>query len=419
MPLTFQITEGPSKGASYTFAEHATFLVGRALDAHFRLPEDDRYFSRRHFIVEVNPPLCRLIDIRSRNGTLVNGKRVEMADLKDGDVVQGGRTTMRVLLESEPAVTLNRGFTGLEERPLIEGTFPQVGSIGAAFPPPGGEEMPAVRIPGYVIGTELGRGGMGAVYRATRESDGRTVAVKLILPEVKVSEHALARFLREIDTVSALSHENIVGGVDRGECDGFAWLAMEFVDGQDAHRAVERGGPLAVSRAAEWGRQLLDALAHAHDRGFVHRDVKPANLLVASGPEGDRLKLTDFGLARAYQVSRLSGLTLAGASGGTPKFMPPEQVLDMRSVKPAGDQYSAAATLYYLLTRKFLFESTGSVMDWFFQILEGTPTPIRSHCPEIPERLAAAIHRALSRKPGDRFRDTREFSRAIQEAGRG
>ena len=412
MPLTLLITEGPSKGTSFTFSEHSTFLVGRALDAHFRLPEDDRYFSRRHFIIEINPPLCKLVDLKSRNGTLVNGKQVEMIDLKDGDRIQGGQTTMLVKLEAEPGVTLDCDPQTNYNLPTPEGTAIQVGPPRETV----SSSSTVVEIPGYEIQSEIGRGGMGVVYRAVRKSDGTTVAIKTILPEAQPTGHAVARFLREAETIRSLKHAGIVAGLDHGESKGMLWLAMEFIDGKDGNQVLEAEGPLAIPRAVDWMRQLLEALGHAHDRGFIHRDVKPANLLVARTAIGEQIKLTDFGLARAYQVSRLSGLTLAGASGGTPKFMPPEQVLDMRSVKPSGDQYSAAATLYHLLTRKYLFENAATVVEWFLQILEGTPTPIQKHRPEIPDSLAKVIHRALSRKPEDRYPDVRMFSQALQEA---
>jgi eukaryotic-like serine/threonine-protein kinase len=268
--------------------------------------------------------------------------------------------------------------------------------------------------PGYRLLRELGRGGMGVVYQAARQSDGALVAIKTIHPQVRPSESAIARFLREAETIRRLRHPHIVTGLDQAETQGVLWLAMEFIDGRDGYRIVEQEGALAIPRAINWMGQLLEALDYAHQQGFVHRDVKPANVLISATASGEKLTLTDFGLARAYQVSRLSGLTLAGSSGGTPKFMPPEQVLDMRSVKPAGDQYSAAATLYHFLTGKYLFEAPRTPSEWFLQILESTPTPIQQHRPDIADSLAQVIHQALSRKPEDRFPNVQGFAQALK-----
>jgi eukaryotic-like serine/threonine-protein kinase len=126
------------------------------------------------------------------------------------------------------------------------------------------------------------------------------------------------------------------------------------------------------------------------------------------------VKVADFGLARAYEASPLSGLTLTGMSGGTPPFMPPEQVLDMRNVKPAADQYSAAATLYRLLTGHHVFPPSASVQELFTRILQSEPTPIGTHRPDLPASLAAAIHRALARDPAARFADCRAFAAALK-----
>src|SRR5262249_57592890 len=139
--------------------------------------------------------------------------------------------------------------------------------------------------------------------------------------------------------------------------------------------------------------------AYAEGRGFVDRDVKPANLLVTEAGGREEVRLADFGLARAYQASWLSGLTLAGAAGGTPLFMAPEQVLDFRAVKPPADQYSAAARLYTLLMGEPVRGRAGSLQELFKRILQEDPVPIRSRRPDLPAALAAAVHPAPARPP--------------------
>ena len=154
---------------------------------------------------------------------------------------------------------------------------------------------------------------------------------------------------------------------------------------------------------------LLDALEFAHGRGFVHRDIKPGNVLV-SAADGS-VKLLDFGLARAYQASKLSGLTMTGQMAGTVAFMAPEQITNFREAKPPVDQYAAAATLYNLLTGHYAFDFPSDRIKQLLMILEDDPIPIRRHRADVPDGLAAVIHRAMARDPATRFADAAEMRR--------
>src|SRR5262249_46797915 len=151
--------------------------------------------------------------------------------------------------------------------------------------------------------------------------------------------------------------------------------------------------------------QLLEALGYAHGLGFVHRDIKPSNLLVTEEGGREVARLADFGLARAYQDSSLSGLTLTGAVGGTPAFMPPEQVVDFRRAQPAAAQYPGVAPLYTLLTGRTLYEAAPSAQELFQHILLREPEPVEAHRPDVPRALATALRRALARRPEDRYAD--------------
>ena len=185
-----------------------------------------------------------------------------------------------------------------------------------------------------------------------------------------------------------------------GESGGVLFFAMDYVRGQDAHKLVKKQGPFAVGRAVTLIGQLLDALAFAHGRGFVHRDVKPSNLLITEGDGGERLMVADFGLAKVYQASNLSGLTMTGDVGGTVPFMAPEQITEYRSARPPVDQYSAAATLYNLLTGAYVYDFPLAFQNQLLTILHEDPVPIRRRRPDLPEALAAVIHRGLARAGG-------------------
>ncbi len=429
--VTLTVTEGPHVGRVFTFAGHDTFLAGRSREAHLRLP--DRYFSRVHFMVEVNPPQCRITDLGSHNGTFVNGQKVRSADLRDGDRIRAGHTTLVVTLnlpdpgaESGDTLTLATGDSlpagvgGTTGAPPgtahHRDTGPPSGAVRSAWgdtAPPAPANEPRPEVPGYEIVRELGRGGMGVVYLAARQADGAQVALKTVIPAVAVGHRQIERFLREARILCELGHRHIVRFHEMGEAAGRLFFAMEYVDGVDARRVVKDNGPLPVPLAVRMTCQVLTALEYAHGKGFVHRDIKPANILVTGAKGHKAVKLADFGLARVYQSSRMSGLTLEGDVGGTVGYMPPEQVTNFREAKPPADLYSAAATLYYLLTAQPAYDFAASPLQPLALLLYEDPVPIRERRPDLPGELCAVIHRALARHPVDRFPDARAMRRAL------
>jgi serine/threonine-protein kinase len=298
------------------------------------LPLKDKHFSRVHFMVEVNPPCCRLVDMGSTNGTRINGRKVAKADLKDGDRIKGGETVIQVAIQegadsslsdasqsaafalawehaaAQPPDDQGRAVdpASLSQtliEPLLDQPAPLRPSSGCRIcGNPAVAVGPALRNPaeqpvaplcpiciqqirnqdqpiaGYRIVRELGSGGMGVVFLALREADGTAVALKTITPAIIPSEKDVARFLREADILRALDHPKIVACRDVGEAKGQLYFAMEYVPGRDAkHLLQEYDGPLPIDRAVALVCQLLKALQYAHGRKFVHRDIKPANLL--------------------------------------------------------------------------------------------------------------------------------------------
>jgi serine/threonine-protein kinase len=259
---------------------------------------------------------------------------------------------------------------------------------------------------------------MGVVYLATRLSDASQVALKTIRPAVAASEREVECFLREANILRQLRHPQIVAFHQMDRAREVLYFAMDYVPGTDASRLLKRHGPLAVGRAVRLVCQVLEALQHAHGQGFVHRDIKPANLLVSGEPGYETCKLADFGLARVYHASPLSGLTLLGDVGGTIPFMPPEQITHYRDTSPAADQYSAAATLYRLLTGHYLFDLGNAPKEQqLSKILLDQPVPIHDRRADIPEPLAQVIARALEKEPAARFPDAAAFRDALLPFG--
>jgi serine/threonine-protein kinase len=419
--VTFTVVAGPHQGKVFEFEGHDTFLVGRSKQAHFRLPQKDEYFSRVHFVVEVNPPHCRLMDMGSTNGTYVNGERVGVADLRDGDLIQGGQTVVKVSVTPiAPAAAVSESTAEPPEADSLV-TFSSVAPVtgacpACAAPVASAEAVPPLckacaalaeqqqqTIPGFRLIRELGRGGMGVVYQAVREADASVVALKTIRPTGDVSKTEVERFLREANILRQLQHPHVVAFREMGEASGRLFLAMDYVKGTDASKLVKADGPLEIKRAVVLVCQMLEALAYAHGQGFVHRDVKPGNLLVTTVDGREVAQLADFGLARVYQASRLSGLTIMGQMGGTVAFMAPEQVVQFRDAQPPADQYAAAATLYYLLSGRHIFDFPREQTKRLLMVLQDPPVPLRTRRTDVPEGLEQVIHQGLEKEAPKRF----------------
>lgn len=572
MLIVFEVIEGPHKGKRFEYSEHNVMIVGRSNKAHFQLSGDDVYFSRVHFMVEVNPPHCRLIDMGSRNGTVVNGKKVVSGiDLQSGDLIKGGKTVIQVILcdddrepltrdllsedipnrteaatgsgpstlplltlpdsirpESEsvskiprdkpvkkkskppsppsplviksifsevnsslptpiqspnetPIPTTGLSIDSLSDRstpyyppnmpnmpnsansppespparspktapgmPVIERNPQSVNRpLPAPLPPPqvmvtrecmvcgvpcnnfdrtgvtlralcakcAGtmEDMPQ-NIRGYRILRELGRGGMGIVYLAMRESDADLIALKTIMPAVACHPRETERFLREATILNQLRHRYIVTFRENGDFDGMLFFAMDFVRGTDAQTILKREGPFEIARAVRLVCQMLEALEFAHGRSFVHRDVKPANLLVTRIQGQEEVRLADFGLARVYESTSLSGLTMKGDVRGTFPFMPPEQIFCFRESKPPVDQYAAGATLYNLLTGAYVYDFDIEEGLHLRQIIQDDIVPVQARRKDIPKKLAEIIHRSVHKDPNKRFANLTKFRQAL------
>lgn len=444
MRITLRVTAGPLTGQTFGFEGHDVFLVGRSGKAHCRLPDDDPYFSRVHFLIEVNPPRLRLMDMGSRNGTYVNGVKVTALALKAGDVIKAGHTKLTVEIDGSvpalPGIVDDNVLETKADFRLPSGVFPKPSGpkSGPAADPdadfPEQEETADAaafgfeaafgirppRIPGYKLVQELGRGNMGLVYLAKRESDGLEVAVKTILPTEVDNPQTTQRFLREAEVLGQLDHPNIVKFHETGQAGKALFFVMEYVKGSDVGAILRENPRVEPKPAIRLAIQVLNALAHAHSKGMVHRDIKPANVLLADlGGAARQVKLTDFGLARVYRASQLSGLTVSGDLGGTPAYMPPEQITNYREVMPAADQYSTAAMLYHLLTGKWIFDLP-PMPAGLMTILHKEPIPLRDRNPDLdfPEELEAVIHKALAKKPQNRYPDVVEFRKALTPFGK-
>ncbi|MBI4613952.1 MAG: protein kinase [Planctomycetes bacterium] len=430
MRVDLAVVRGPLAGRSFALAEHDTFLIGRSKDAHLRL-RDDSAISRHHCIIEFAPPRCQLRDLRSMNGTFVNGARVEGARLGHGDEVRIGETTIRVdhdeelrsfLSLSSPTDIAPESATvlcGLCSTPippgqgvlavLGEGTNSHVCPRCAATSPSGVSGM--ARIPGYRLLERLSRGSQGLVYVAESQESRERVAIKFLLPAWVADRRMVKTFLREMQTLDRLRHPRIVSVRERGAHGALLYMVMELVPGRNAETLrVERGGSLGRALACRVVSQALEGLAYAHGNGVIHRDFKPSNILVEGDGETVEAKLADFGLSKT--LGELGSLTCSGDVKGSIPFMPPDQILHCRRPLPQYDVYSAGATLYHLLTGEPLYDFRPDA-DPLAVILEDPPVPLLRRRPDLPRGLDEVVMKAVAKDLRERYPDARFLLQAL------
>ncbi len=279
--------------------------------------------------------------------------------------------------------------------------------------PPAGEEE--IKVPNYDIVRKLGQGGMGAVYLAKHKKTGQQAALKVMLAKVAVREDARKQFQREMETQSTLQHGNIVKFLGQGSVGSMFYFLQEFCSGGCVGKLLERrGGRLDLKEAAPIMLDSLEGMAYAHQKNYIHRDLKPQNILLQDVSGKQVAKIGDFGMAKNFTNAGWSGNTQSGQYGGTPVFMPREQVINFKYVKPVTDVWSLGATYYNMLTGCYPLDFSMAA-DHVKVILNGKPTPIRRHRSDIPGKIAEVIDRSLEVKIQDRYQDAGEMLAAMQK----
>ena len=256
-------------------------------------------------------------------------------------------------------------------------------------------------------------GGMGQVYKAQHTRLKKTVALKVLSAERTSDLHSVLRFTRKMEAIGQLDHPNIVQAYDARDIDGVHVLVMEYIDGKDLSRVVERVGPLKIADACELVRQAALGLQYAYEHGLVHRDIKPSNLMVSGKGQ---LKILDLGLALLDTgVPQGAELTSPGSAIGTADYMAPEQVSDAHSVDIRADIYALGCTLYKLLTGQAPFGSPqyATHAEKLVGHLKGTPPPVRELRDDVSPELAAVIERMMCKSPTDRFATPAEVAEAM------
>ncbi len=262
----------------------------------------------------------------------------------------------------------------------------------------------------YTIEREIGGGGMATVYLAEDPKHYRQVAVKVLRPELTAIGSHPERFHREIRTLAALTHPNVLPLHDSGECDGILYYVMPYVAGGSLRDRLQREGPLAIDDVVVVSRVIASALDYAHRQDVLHRDIKPENVLFNEG----QAVISDFGIARAISecCDDLEGLTGAGIALGTPEYMSPEQAAADKSIDARSDIYSFACVVYEMLTGQPPFVGASAFKTMAKHASEPVP-PLRNLRPNCPSPAEQAVLRALAKLPEDRFSTASEFASAL------
>ncbi len=257
--------------------------------------------------------------------------------------------------------------------------------------------------PRFRIEQLLGEGGMGKVYKALDKELGRTVALKILQPELTKDPNVILRFKQELLLASKISHRNILRIHDLSEFDGVKFITMAFIEGRDLNQILKEEPRFSIERSIKIGRQLCDALDAAHSEGVVHRDFKPHNVLVG---KNDHVYVSDFGLATSLETAKM-GMTRTGAFVGTPRYMSPEQV-EGKTVDSRSDLYSLGLVLYEMVAGEVPFsgDSTWQVM---YQRVKDAPKDVKVANPDVPDNIARIIMHCLEREPAERYQSAKEI----------
>ncbi|HBI46797.1 MAG TPA: hypothetical protein DDY78_28680 [Planctomycetales bacterium] len=292
------------------------------------------------------------------------------------------------------------------------------------------ERLLVGRTAGFLLGQyrvldQIGRGGMGRVFKAEHRTMRRIVALKVLAPHLLRTDRARELFLREVRAAAQLVHPNIVTAYDANEIEGRTFLVLEYVDGPNLEQLVRRQGPLPVGQACDYVRQIAIGLQCAHLLGMVHRDVKPANILVQrrglNGGDVGLVKISDFGLARLHNPNAADEfsdhpgtiMTKDNTVMGTPDYLSPEQARSLHNTDIRSDLYSLGCTFYFLLTGQVVFPG-GNTLDKLIRHGAEKAPDVRDARPETPTEVAAVVAKLLAKHPPDRYQTPAELAAALE-----
>ncbi len=443
---------GPLKGQVFRLNKDGpVFLFGRYSKANCSLAADPAA-SHLHFLIDTSENRVRIIDLGSTNGLVINERHLggkqgapftDFITLKSGDTILAGACLFRLSAVDDANTTDYRGdsaaSSGHSSNSALSsgGGSRKIGSSrtqhrltavinqdtvqqrldGLETDAQHGEELP--RVEGFTILELIGGGGKGVVYRAIKDDTGDSAAIKMMMFRSKSKrQRSIEMFRREIQITRQLHHPHIIRYLADGISGGAPYLALEYVEGGNLDTIIgdSPGGRMDLPAAVPLFIQLLEAVAYMHQHSLVHRDIKPKNVLLDLRRGGSyAVKLSDMGLSCRFTSASVSEFLPIISEGGTPAYMPPEQLTDLTRAIPQSDVFSSGATFYQMLTGHPLYDF--SDRDQNETIINGEITPIRELRPDLPFAITTVIDKALSYQPENRqanaFEMLEEFKNAL------
>ncbi|NJO39172.1 MAG: protein kinase [Cyanobacteria bacterium CRU_2_1] len=441
------VTEGTLKGEEYTFRDRTICIIGRAKDCHLQLPSDENHktVSRYHCLLDIDPPTIRIRDLGSLHGTYVNGQiigrrkpnqspeeGVQMnspgIDLTMGDEIKLGKTVFKVRIDAPNAD---------RERTIATSFATAIGDQTALFdrrdlnqsdaPVANGSHPQNLSIDGYTPLRQLESGEFSEVYLARDSQNNQLVTLKLLRTEKGPQSAAIETLLQDVESLRGLQHPNIIQLLNSGYSNGALFFAQDYCEGNTVAELIQRrGGRLSVEEAVSIAAQVLEGLEYAHDaevpltrangrfaqgRGFIHCNLNPATILLATSQTAQVAKIADYGLARSLDQAGLRNQSTSTATNPS-AFMPRQQAVDFKYIRPDIDIWAAAACLYYMLTGAYPRDFGDR--DPYLVLLQTEPIAIRDRDASIPKQLAELIDLALVDAPEIFFKNATAFKRALK-----
>jgi serine/threonine protein kinase len=392
------VTQGPDKGRTYPLIAGEGLIVGRAQATSTKLT--DPTVSRVHFEIEFDGDHATLINV-SQAGTLVNGKVTAQQELHNGDLIRIGATEMRMQL------------SGADE--------------ASTMPPPGrgpvvtSESLPALvgqDLGHFHIDSLIGKGANGVVFRATDNEKTRVVALKVLQPEFSRNEEEMQRFIRAMKTILPLRHPNLVSTLAAGKIGPYCWVAMDFIDGENMTKVIQRIG---VAGMLDWrygfrvAVHIGRALEYAHGESIIHRNVTPQNILLRTSDK--TALLGDLMLAKALEGTLAQQITRPGELVGDVGYMSPERTRGTSDIDGRSDLYGLGATVYALITGRPPFTG-GSLPELITKIRNAEPDRPQKYQMAIPAGFQGTVLKLLAKRPEERFQTATEMLRELDRVGK-
>ncbi len=429
--VRLEVIAGPHRGLAWSFDRPQTLTLGRLAPAQLRLPNEPAA-SREHLQLNISVGGVELNDLDSRNGTSINGVHVRSATLNHQDVIAVGETSIRFEIETQDRINVDNfqtnrhsaaATTPAEATRLHPFAQPVASSPRVVqrkiIQPPTIDSQPGLSdgidatmgpndssrfVGSYELVKLLGQGGMATVHLGRHRRSGELVAVKLIRGDLPINVKQTQMFLRESSVLTRLDHPRIVRAIEFGMEGTTPYLVMEHIETIDLLAMLERQSEAQKIKIATWTVScILQAVHYAHEQGFVHRDIKPGNVLAFRRGRHLRIKLADFGLAKCYEDAGFSQMTGERSVRGTLAYMAPEQFENSRDSGPSVDLFACGTCLYRLLLGK-LPNVIGDPDETLTQLDQRD---------WVPDGLKSVLRKSIQADPADRYATAESFAAAL------